>query len=334
MNLETTYLGLALKHPIVASASPISKTADGVRRLEDAGAAAVVMASIYEEEIQAEDTAYTLLVERGSYTQPEATAYFPELHDYGGGLGGHLETVRRAVEAVEIPVIASLNGSTHEGWVEFAREVEDAGVAAIELNIYRVPADPGESGQVVERGYVEIVRAVKQAIAIPVAVKMGAYFSSPGHMAAKLVEAGADGLVLFNRFYEPDIDLATLSLKPDLALSNPYEIRRPLMWISLLHGKVKASLAATTGVDGPEEVVKYLLAGADAVMTTSALLRRGPRHLETLREGLESWLAARNFVSVAEARGRMSAGRIADPEGLVRAQYIKVLTGYRGPQTG
>jgi len=329
MDLSTRYLGLSLKHPVVASASPLSRTADGVRRLEDAGAAAVVMASIYEEEIAAEDVAYSMLIERGSYAQPEAAGYFPQLHGYSGSLGSHLEAVRRAADAVDIPVIASLNGSTREGWVEFARELEEAGASAIELNIYRVPADANETGEAVERGYVEIVRAVRQVVRLPVSVKLGPYFSSPGHMAKKLVDAGADGLILFNRFYEPDIDLATLSLRADLNLSNPYEIRLPLMWIALLHGKVGASLAATTGVDGPGEAVKYLLAGADIVMTASALLRHGPTYIGVLASGIEAWLTERGFASVGEARGRLSGHRLANPEAMVRAQYIKILTGHR-----
>jgi dihydroorotate dehydrogenase (fumarate) len=330
MDLSTRYLGLTLQHPLIASASPLSKTADGVRRLEDSGAAAVVMASIYEEEIRADETLYAQLVEHGSYTQPEAAGYFPAYGGDGGGAGGHLDVVRRAVEAVDIPVIASLNGSTQEGWISFAKDLEDVGAAAIELNIYRVPADLSESGAEVERGYVEIVKAVKRAVTVPVAVKLSPYFSSVGHLAASLVEAGADGLVLFNRFYEADIDISSLTLRSDLRLSNPYEMRLAQMWIALLHGKLRASLAATTGVAGHEEVIKYLLAGADAVMTTSMLLRHGPGCLQSVRQEVEKWLAARGFRSVAEARGRMSAQRIANPEALVRAQYVKILTQHGG----
>lgn len=328
MDLSTRYLGLTLKHPVIASASPLSRTADGVRRLEDAGAAAVVMASIYEEEIAAEDAAYSTLIERGSYAQPEAGGYFPQLHGYAGSLGAHLETVRRAADAVDIPVIASLNGSTREGWVEFARELEEAGASGIELNVYRVPADTDEDGETVERGYIEIVRAVRQATRVPISIKLSPYFSSPGHMARRLVDAGANGLVLFNRFYEPDIDLATLTLRTDLNLSNPYEIRLPLMWIALLRGKIEASLAATSGVEGPDEAVKYLLAGADAVMTASALLRHGPAHIGVIVRGMETWLAGRGFTSVDHARGSFSVHRMPNPESMVRAQYIKMLTGY------
>jgi dihydroorotate dehydrogenase (fumarate) len=329
MQLDTRYLGLDLANPLIASASPLTRELDDIRRLEDAGAAAVVMASIYEEEILADDAAYAWLSEQGAHMQPEAADYFPELPAYAGGLEARLETLRRAVEAVDIPVIASLNGSTHEGWVEFARELERAGAAAIELNLYRVPADLRESGEALEGDYVDIVRTVRQVVKIPVAVKLGPWFSSPGHMVLRLVEAGANGAVLFNRFHEPDIDLATLQPQPDLQLSNPHEIRLPLMWISLLCGKVDASLAATSGVTGYEEVVKYLLAGADVVMTTSSLLRHGPGHLRRILAGVEEWLAGRGFTSVSQARGLLSAGRLADPEPLLRAQYVKILTGYR-----
>jgi dihydroorotate dehydrogenase (fumarate) len=328
MNLRTRYLGLDLAHPVIASASPLTRTLDGIRRLEDAGAAAVVMASIYEEEIAAEDNAYAVLSEQGAYAQPEAEDYFPLLHTYAGGLEGRLNTLQRAVEAVGIPVIASLNGMTHEGWVEFALELEQAGAAAIELNLYRVPADPMETGDTVERHYLEIVEAVKCVVTIPVSVKLGPWFSSPGNMVMKLMAAGADGVVLFNRFYEPDIDLSTLQPKPDITLSSDEEIRLPLMWISLLAGRVGGSIAATSGVSDHEQVVKYLLAGADAVMTTSSLLRHGPAHLGRIVSGLEEWVSGRGFASVEEMRGRLSAGRLPDPEALVRAQYVRMLTTY------
>lgn len=329
MDLTTRYLGLELAHPIIASASPLTRDADGVRRMEDAGAAAVVMASIYEEEILGDETAYAQLSEFGAHTQPEAEDYFPLLHEYAGALEGRLRQLQRACETVDIPVIASLNGITHEGWSDFARELQQAGAAAIELNLYHVPAALDQSGADVERGYVEVVRAVRAVVSIPIAVKIGPWFSSPGHMVTQLVEAGADGVVLFNRFYEPDIDLATLEPKPDLQLSGEQEIRLPLMWISLLAGRIDASLAATSGVGGHAEAVKYLLAGADAVMTTSSLLRHGPEHLQRIVTGLDEWASARGFASIADMRGRLSAARLPDPEALVRAQYVRMLTGYR-----
>ncbi len=328
MNLETTYLGLQLDHPVVASASPLSREFDGIRRLEDAGAAAIVMPSIYEEEIEAEDAAFTTLVERGSLAQPEAAGYFPWTVAPVGSLAGRVETLRRASEACAIPIIASLNGSTPAGWVEFARELEVAGASAIELNLYRVPTDPGMSGGEVEERWVETVRSVRGAVSLPLAVKLGPWLSAPAHFADRLEEAGANGLVLFNRFYEPDIDLTTLMPQPDLQLSQPYEIRQALLWIALLARRTGASLAATSGVDTYAEVVKYLLAGADVVMTTSSLLRHGPEHIGTLRRGLEEWMAGRGFDAIGDVRGCLAASRLAHPESYVRAQYIQILTGY------
>ncbi len=332
MNLETDYLGLTLAHPIIASASPLSRDLDGIRRLEDAGAAAVVMPSIYEEEIEAEDEAFEVLVERGSWTQPEAAGgYFPDVTAFRlGGLMARIETLQRAAEACAIPIIASLNGSTPEGWTGFARDLEAAGAAAIELNLYRVPTDPRENAAEVERRSVETVQAVAEAVSIPVSVKLGPWLSSPGNHANNIVGAGARGLVLFNRFYQPDIDLATLSPKPSLELSTPYEIRQALLWIALLAGRIDASLAATGGVSTAEEVVKYLLAGADAVMTASSLLRHGPDHIAVLRRGLMEWMDSRGFDDIARWRGLMAADQLSDREALVRTQYIHVLTGYRG----
>lgn len=332
MKLSTQYLGLSLAHPMIASASPLSRDLDGIRRLEDAGAAAVVMPSIYEEEIEAEDDAYVALVEQGSWTQPETPGYFPSMGAFRkGGLAARLETLRRAAEACAIPVIASLNGSTPSGWTSFAHEVEQAGAAAIELNLYRVPADPNESGAAVEQAWLDTVRAVTQAVAIPVAVKLGPWLSSPGHLALGIAEAGARGLVLFNRFYQPDIDLATLAPKPSLELSSPYEIRQALLWIALLAGRIDASLAATGGVTTSDEVVKYLLAGADVVMTTSSLLRHGPGHIGALRDGLAAWMESRGFDDLTGLRGRLAAPYLHDREALVRAQYISILTGYGAP---
>jgi dihydroorotate dehydrogenase (fumarate) len=301
MKLTTDYLGLTLAHPVVASASPLSREFDGIRELEDAGAAAVVMPSIYEEEIEAEDAAYVRLVELGSLSQPEAQDYFPEMTAFRlGGLEARLETLRRASEACAIPIVASLNGSTPQGWTGFARDLEQAGAAAIELNLYRVPTNPHESGAEVEQRWLGTVQAVV-----------------------------AKGLVLFNRFYEPDIDLETLNPKPSLELSTPYEIRQALLWISMLAGRIKASLAATSGVATGDEVVKYLLAGADVVMTASSLLRHGPRHIEVLRRGLEQWMESRGFDDIGQLRGRLAAAYLHDREALVRAQYIHTLTGYQ-----
>jgi len=328
MNLSTDYLGLKLGHPIIASSSPLTSTVDGIRAIEDAGAAAVVMPSLFEEQIRAEDTAYALYTEHGSYSQSEAGSYFPELPEYDRGVSGHLDTVRRAVTAVDIPVIASLNAVTAEGWTDYAARLEEAGAAALELNMYFIPADATMSGRDVEAHYVEVVRAVKRTVKIPVAVKLSPFFSSIGHMAHQLADAGADGLVLFNRFYQPDFDLATLSVKADLKLSSSHEAGPPLLWIAVLAGRLDRSLAATSGVETAEQVVKYLLAGADAVMTTSALLRHGPTYMRRLVAGLAAWLEENGHPSVSSIRGLKSVKRLDNVAELLRAQYMSLLTEY------
>jgi dihydroorotate dehydrogenase (fumarate) len=328
MNLATRYLGLQLAHPIVASASPLTGTLDGMRRLEDAGASAVVMASLYEEQIRAEDTAYALYTEHGSNSQAEAGSYFPELPGYDSGVSGHLETLQRASDALDIPVIASLNGTTAEGWIGHARALEQAGAAAIELNVYSVPVDPAVSGAEVERRTLEIVRQVAATVRIPVSIKLAPYFSSMPHIAAELVRAGARGLVLFNRYYAPDIDLTTLQVTRSLPLSTAAELPLTLVWIALLSRRVGCSLAASRGVETDVEVVKYLLVGADVVMTTSALLRNGVQHVATMREGLERWLGANGFDSVDAIRGLKDATHVEDVDALFRAQYVAALTEY------
>lgn len=327
IDLGTRYLGLELKHPIVASSSPLTSDLDGIRRLADAGAAAIVLASIYEEQIVAEELAQAVLREQGSDTQAEATGYFPEVTPDQGVLESRLELLRRASACTDVPIIASLNAKSSTGWADFARRLEQAGASAIELNIYRIPADPAETGAMLEDSYAEILRGVKAIVSVPVAVKIAPFFSSPGNMATKLVQAGADGLVLFNRFYEPDIDLVSLAPQADLQLSRPYEIRLPLMWIALLSRHLEASIAATTGVWTRDEVVKYLLAGADVVMSTSALLKHGPDHLTTLVDGLRDWMDRRGFDSVVALKGRLAAGqRPGDAADFMRAQYHHILT--------
>ena len=328
INLATRYLGLKLAHPLVASASPLTSTVDGIRALEDAGAAAVVMPSLFEDQIRAEDTAYAMYTDHGSYSQSEAGSYFPALPDYDSGVSGHLDTLRRAVEAVAIPVIASLNATTTEGWVDYAARLEQAGAAALELNMYFIPADATVGGRDVEARYVEIVRAVKCAVKIPVAVKLSPFFSSTGNIAHQLAAAGADGLVLFNRFYQPDFDLATLSVKADLKLSSSHEAGPPLLWIALLAGRLECSLAGTSGVETSDQVVKYLLVGADAVMTTSALLRHGPAYMRTLLSGLETWLEQNGHPSVAAVRGLKSVRQLDNVAELLRAQYMNLITEY------
>jgi dihydroorotate dehydrogenase (fumarate) len=328
MSLTTRYLGLQLAHPIVAAASPLTATLDGMRRLEDAGAAAVVMTSLYEEQIRAEDTAYAHYTEQGSNSQAEASSYFPDLPDYDCGVSGHLETLQRASESLDIPVIASLNGTTSEGWIGHARALEQAGAAAIELNVYSVPVDPAVNGAEIERRTLEIVRQVKASVQVPVSIKLVPYFTAMPHMAAELVRAGVDGLVLFNRLYAPDIDLATLRVTRSLPLSTAFELPLSLVWIALLSRRVGCSLAASRGVETHVEVVKYLLVGADVVMTASALLRNGAQHVATMREGLERWLGENGFDSVDAMRGLKDATHVEQADAFIRAQYVAANTEY------
>jgi len=328
MDMTTRYLGMALRNPLVASASPLNARLDNIRRLEDFGAGAVVLPSIFEEQVAREQELFDALMTTGIDTYGEALTYFPAQPAYALDTGRYIEVVEAASAAVDIPVIASLNGITDHGWIDYARQIEEAGASALELNIYFIPTELTLSGRDVEDRYLGILKAVKATVNIPVAVKIGPYFSSPGHMAIELDKAGADGLVLFNRFYEPDIDVARLAVISDLELSRAYEIRLPLLWIGVLSGRVKASLAASSGVDGVDEVVKYLLAGADVVMTTSALLRHGLGHMQVLVDQLERWLAARGLDSPDRIRGRMCHSTIDDPTAFERANYIGVLQGY------
>ncbi len=328
MNLTTDYMGLSLRHPVVASASPMSATLDGIKRMEDGGVAAVVMFSIFEEQIRHDDEAFSFLMEKGTESFAESLSYFPETDAYHVGPEAYLDLIRRATEQTGIPIIASLNCVTPEGWSAYAKQVEQAGAHGLELNIYGIEADLDVSSAQVEQRYLHILETVKEAVKIPVALKLSPFFSAPGHMAKRLDEAGADALVLFNRFYQPDLDIQELAVLPTHQLSSAVEIRLPLLWTALLYGKVNASLGATTGVEGPDEVVKYLLAGADVVMSTSALLRHGAGYAYTLVEGLKDWMEARGVSSLKEIRGSMSHGKVADPEAFERANYIKVLENF------
>jgi len=334
MDLTTRYLGLTLRNPLIAGAGPVNAELDNIRRLEDLGAGAVVLPSIFEEQVAHEQQVIEQLIATGIDSYGEALTYFPAQAAYAVNPSGYLDLLRRAVAAVDIPVIASLNGVTDHGWVDFARQLQDAGANAIELNVYFIPSDLDLSGHAVEQRYLDILKAVKKAVTIPVAVKISPYFSAVGHMARQLAHAGADGLVLFNRFYQPDIDLARLAMVSDLELSTRYEMRLPLLWVGLLFGRIKTSLAASTGVDGVDEVVKYLLAGADVVMTTSSLLRHGVGHMRELRDGLERWLEARSLDSLASIRGRMSHRNVTEQIAFERANYIKTLQGYKVASVG
>jgi dihydroorotate dehydrogenase (fumarate) len=328
MDLTTRYMGLDLKNPLVASASPLTGELGNLRQLEDAGAAAIVLPSLFQEHIEAEARRYEALTEAGADSFPEALSYFPAQSLSHAGPERYLTLVRRAVEAVDLPIIGSLNGTTNEGWIDYAKQVEQAGAAGIELNVYFIPTDLSLTGGAVEQRYLEILAAVRAAITIPVAVKVGPYFSAFGQMAQELDRAGANALVLFNRFYQPDIDLAGPRMVKSLELSRRDEIRLPLLWIGVLSGRIRASLAASTGVESAEEVLKYLLTGADVVMTTSALLRHGVQHVATLLSGVSAWLAARDLQSLDQVRGLLSQQKARTPGGFVRANYIEILQGY------
>jgi dihydroorotate dehydrogenase (fumarate) len=328
MDLATRYMGLDLRNPLVASASPLTGNVDNLRRLEDAGVAAAVLPSLFQEQIEAEAQRYETLMAAGAESSPEARSYFPIQNVGRAGPERYLALIRSAVEALDIPVIASLNGTTNEGWIAYAKQLEQAGANGLELNVYAIATDPSVTGRDVEQRYLDILSAVRAAVTIPVAIKIGPYFSAFGHMAQEFDRAGADALVLFNRFYQPNIDLAALRLAPDLELSQRNEIRLPLLWIGALSGRIRASLAASTGVEGAEEILKYLLAGADVVMTTSALLRRGPQYVESLLNDVESWLSARGFQSLDQVRGILSYQKTQKPDVFARTNYLEILQEY------
>ena len=333
MDLTTSYMGLVLRNPLIASASPLGADLDNLRRLEDAGAGAVVLPSVFEEQIVADRHERERRAEVPATGCAEAQTYFPAYAGFGLGPELHLDLVRRAKDAIGIPVIASLNGVTHTGWTGYARGLQEAGADAIELNVYFIPADLAMTGRDVEQRYLDILAAVKASVAIPVAVKIGPYFSAIGAMARALADGGADALVLFNRFYQPDIDTVTLRLSMELELSTPAEMRLPLLWIAILAGRVRASLAASTGVESADDVFKYLLAGADTVMTTSSLLRHGVAHMRALLDGLSALLAARDIGSLDEIRGRMSQRNLKNPTAFERANYVDMLQRYHMPRT-
>ena len=331
VDLSTSYLGLALRNPIIASASPLSADIDGIRRLEDNGAGAIVLPSLFEEQLRQEQHQAEMLARIGADSSAEASSYFPAASARHGGARAYLELIAKARAAVDIPIIASLNGSTISGWLETAGQIEQAGASALELNIYRIASSPSaEIGQP-EADCVALVKNLRAKIDLPLAIKLQPYYSAFGALAHKLDAAGADGLVLFNRLYQPDIDLARLSWSHELALSEAGEIRLGLLWIALLAGRLpRASLAASTGLETAEEAIKYLLAGADAVMTASALLRHGPGHLLVILADLEDWLSRRGFTSVSAIKGLMKRPN-PDAEAQERGDYIRSLTNYRGP---
>lgn len=328
VDLSTRYLGLELKNPIVVSACSMAGKLENLRRFEDAGASAVVLPSLFEEQIEHDEMAIHNLYEHTSETFPEALTMFPEMDDYNAGPESYLRLVEGAKRSLEIPVIGSLNGTSTGGWTDHARLIEGAGADALELNVYYVVTDPEMTALDVEERYLDLVHAVRESISIPMAVKIGASFTSLPNMARKLANNGADGLVLFNRFLQPDIDLETLRVSPHLVLSTSDELRLPLRWIAILRSQLEISLAATTGVHTAADAIKLLLAGADVTMTASALYKHGPGHLTTLIDGLAAWLMEKEYESVAQLRGSLSQENAPDPDAFERANYIKTLIGF------
>jgi dihydroorotate dehydrogenase (fumarate) len=329
MDLSTSYCGLKLKNPIVPSASPLSHALDTMRRLEDAGASAIVMYSLFEEQIEHETKELNHYTTYGTESFAEALSYFPEVGEYNLGPDEYITMIRKAKQSLGIPVIGSLNGVSPGGWISYAKKIEEAGADALELNVYYIPTDPKRTGQDVENLYVDILKQVKQTVRIPVAMKLGPFFSAMANMAARLDDAGADALVLFNRFYQPDIDLETLEVKPNVILSTPQALRLPLRWIAILHGRVKANLAATSGIHNAEDVLKMLMAGADVTQMCSSLLRNGPHHIERVLADLTQWMQEHEYVSVRQMKGSMSQKSIADPAAFERANYMKALQSFR-----
>ena len=329
LDLTTKYLNLNLRTPLVASASPLSQEISSIRQLEDAGASAVVLYSLFEEQLKQESLELDFYLSAGTESFAESLSYFPEASEYHLGPDDYLEHIRKAKAAVQIPIVASLNGSSVGGWIQYATQIEEAGADALECNIYWVVTDPNLSSAEVEQHYLDIVQAVKTAVHIPVAIKLSPFFSNFANMAQRIDAAGADALVLFNRFYQPDVDLETLSITPHVLLSTPQAMRLPLTWIGVLHGRVKAALAATGGIHGAEDVIKLLMVGSDVTMLCSTLLRNGINHLRSIEQGVRQWMEAHEYESVQQMRGSMSQQRCPDPSAFERAQYMKAV---KGPQ--
>jgi dihydroorotate dehydrogenase (fumarate) len=325
IDLSTTYLGMKLRTPLVVSASPLSQDLDNIRRLESAGASAVVLYSLFEEQLRREERELEYHLAAGTESFAESLTYLPARSEFRTGPEGYLCHIELAKRAVSIPIIASLNGATLGGWTKYARAMEDAGADAIECNIYSIPADMNVTGLEVEQRYVDIVHAVKSSVHIPVAVKLSPFFSNMAHMAKWLVEAGADGLVMFNRFYQPDIDLTELEVRPNVLLSTPQALRLPLTWIGILYGRIRASLAGTSGVHSAEDVIKLLMAGADATMLCSVLLRNGPAYVRRIEQDLAQWMEEHEYESVDQMQGSMSQLRCSDPGAFERAQYMRAV---------
>ena len=329
MELKTRYLGLDLKNPLVVSPAPLSEPIDNIKKMEDAGAAAVVLHSLFEEQITMASNELDANLLQGEESFAEALSYFPDMGDYKMGPDAYLEHIQKAKAAVDIPIIGSLNGVSAGGWLDFAKKIEDVGADALELNVYFIPTNPNMNSQKLEDMYCQIVKNVKSVVSIPVAVKIGPYFSALANLAQQLDAACADALVLFNRFYQPDIDLERLEVKPDLNLSNSNELRLRLRWVAILCGVIKADMAVTGGVHTAEDVIKSMMAGANVAMMTSALLKHGIDHLKTVRNGIEDWMEAHEYESIKQMQGSMSHKNCPEPAAFERANYMKILTHYK-----
>jgi dihydroorotate dehydrogenase (fumarate) len=328
MDLTTNYLGMTLRTPLVPSASPLSEEISSIKQMEDAGAAAVVLYSLFEEQLVRDQLELHQHLTDYTDSFSEALSFFPKPSEFRLGPEGYLNHIRKAKEAVDIPIIASLNGRSLGGWTGYAREIQQAGADALELNIYYIPTDMEASGAQIEQTYLDILHAVRAAVTIPVAVKLSPFFSNMANMARRLDEAGADSLVLFNRFYQPDIDLDLLEVRPNVLLSTAQALRLPLTWIGILHGRIKADLAATGGIHTAHDVLKMLMAGANVTMLCSALLTHGVDHINRIEQGMRSWLEEHEYESVRQMQGSISQLKCADPAAFERAQYIKALRGY------
>ncbi len=327
-DLKTKYLNLNLRNPLVASASPLSKKLDHIKRMEDAGIAAVVMYSLFEEQITHESHALDYFLSRGTESFAEALTYFPEMENYNVGPESYLDLISKIKAHVDIPIIGSLNGISSGGWVDYARKIEQAGADALELNIYYIPTETTITSNELENAQIELVKDVKNQLRIPLAVKLSPYYSALPNFADRLVKAGADGLVLFNRFYQPDIDTQTLEVNPSLVLSNSYDMRLPLRWTAILFGKVKADLALTSGVHNEQDVIKAMMAGANVVEIASELLEKGSKRITEIIQGLENWMVEYEYKSIKQMQGSMSHKAVAEPAAFERANYMKALQSF------
>ncbi|MFI5174499.1 MAG: dihydroorotate dehydrogenase-like protein [Terriglobia bacterium] len=328
MDLSTTYLGLNLRTPLVPSASPLSQEIDNIKRMEDAGASAVVLHSLFEEQLRLERYELHHHLTQGTESFAESLTYFPEPEEFHLGPDAYLEHIRKAKEATRIPIIASLNGTSVSGWTDYARRIEEAGADALELNVYYIPTDTDLSSAQVEQTYIDILRAVKHVVKIPVAFKLGPFFSNMANMARRLEQAGANGLVLFNRFYQPDIDLEELEVRPNVLLSTPQALRLPMRWIAILYGRLHLSFAATSGVHGAQDALKMLMVGASVTMLCSVLFRAGIDQIRTIEQDIRQWMEDHQYESVQQMQGSMSQKNCADPAAFERAQYMRAIKSY------